>query len=119
MESNGHSNNNKDGKEAIVEIARQAVHDYPTSDIEVGINFCESVCPTFLEQSCDRLVKVGRSVRSLIELCDQDSMISIVSLCESLQLIQEECEVLLLLQTGKIEVKVPKVSFGRTGKFCL
>ena len=94
----------------IIKIARKAVHDHVKSDIEVAIDFCENQCPLFLQQSCDRLVKVGRSIRSLIELYDIDHMISSSSLYDSLQLVKEECN---LLTSGQI--KVPKVPFGLTG----
>lgn len=94
----------KQRKADLVEAATNAVAEFPQSDIEVALSFLSHVVPAFCTESNDRLVKVGRCVRSLIELKDE------IPLEESLALLVEECN-LLIKPDG---FKVPKVRFGRT-----
>lgn len=89
---------------SLATYARAAVLKYPNSDVEVAIGFCEELLPGFMAQSNDRLLKMGRSITSLV--CDSDAEI----LEAGLRLLLEECQLLL---SGKVQV--PKVRFGKTG----
>jgi hypothetical protein len=91
-------------KSSIVAIAESAVAEFPGSDIEAALAFLNEVLPAFCKESNDRLVKVGRSIRSLVSMKDEE----IPSLEESLNLTVQECQ---LLVEG---IKVPKVRFGKT-----
>jgi hypothetical protein len=90
-------------KSSVVEIAELAVAEFPGSDIEVALAFLKEVLPAFCKESNDRLVKVGRSIRSLVLIKDE-----IPSLEESLNLTVQECQLLAE------DIKVPKVRFGKT-----
>jgi hypothetical protein len=114
---------------SLTDTARQAVADFPGSDVEVAIAFFASHLPAFVGTSNDRLLKAGRSIRSLIELewmaANQESNdadasavkeeenqainFTAASLDTSLELLLDESKLLL---SGL--VKVPKVGFGKT-----
>lgn len=86
----------------LSKLARDAVANYPDSDLEVAM----VVFPAFCAESNDRLLKLGRRVTSFVrDLADDDDE----KLEAILQLLMEECDVLL---SGK--VKVPTVRFGKT-----
>jgi predicted aldo/keto reductase-like oxidoreductase len=87
----------------LTETAQKAVAEFSDSDIELAIAFVEKALPEFVGTSNDRLLKVGRSVKSLVEMVDD------LPLESSLELLVEECR---LLTSG--QVKVPKVKFGKT-----
>jgi hypothetical protein len=91
-------------KISIVEIAESTVAKFPDSDIEIALDFLKETVPEFCKESNDRLVKVGRSIVSLISMKDE------IPLEQSLELVVQECK--LLVQEGGI--KVPKVRFGKT-----
>lgn len=90
----------------LVALARQAVETHPHADIEAALEFCETVCPDFCATSNDRLVKLGRSLRSLVELANDNAEFDLAS---SLDLQVQECQVLM---SGNI--RVPTVKFGKT-----
>jgi hypothetical protein len=87
----------------LAESAQHAAAEFPDSDVELAIAFMEKALPEFVGTSNDRLVKVGRSVKSLVEMAED------LPLETSLELLVEECRLLI---SGK--VKVPKVKFGKT-----
>ena len=96
--------------------ARKAVASFPDSDIEIALEFCQQLIPEFVGASNDRLVKVGRSLKSLIALADHytdqgalDAAGRTFDLDASLEQVLTECR---LIVSGK--VKVPKVRFGKT-----
>lgn len=84
-------------------IAQEAVQRYPSSDIEVALEFARHAVPAFVGTSNDRLVKAGRSLKSLVATFEGDK------LEQSLLALVEECE---LLVSDKL--KVPTVRFGKT-----
>ena len=86
--------------------ALSACSQYPNSDVELALAFCAHAVPSFCLADNDRLVKVGRSIKNLVDMKDEEG----VDLEKSLGLVVEECE---LLMSGK--VKVPRVAFGKTG----
>lgn len=86
----------------LVSVAKKAVEAHPKSDVEIGMDFVADAVPEFIAESNDRLVKVGRLVKSLV--CDN------VHLEAGLRNIVEECR---LVASGK--VKVPTRKFGKTG----
>lgn len=88
---------------SLTETAQKAAAEFPDSDIELAIAFMEKALPEFVGTSNDRLLKVGRSVKSLVEMADD------LPLESSLELLVEECRLLISGQ-----VKVPKVKFGKT-----
>ena len=96
--------------------ARQAVKEHPESDVEIAIAFCEKELPEFVGASNDRLVKVGRSLVSLLQLADSSNVgdsneaSAPFPLEESLALLLEECRLIVSDQ----EIKVPTVRFGKT-----
>ena len=95
---------NKRAKVDLVDLAEAAVKKFVNSDIELALEFLSKTVPSFCAESNDRLVKVGRCVRSLVDLKDE------TDLEKGLELVIEECN--LLIQPGGI--KVPKVRFGKT-----
>ncbi|KAL7566201.1 hypothetical protein ACA910_011274 [Epithemia clementina (nom. ined.)] len=96
----------------LTEAAQSACHLYPTSDVELALEFCAKVVPSFCAADNDRLLKVGRSIRNLVDMHknDDDHDFDDDKLAASLALVVQECE---LLMSGT--VKVPKVTFGKTG----
>lgn len=97
------SNEGKNADVPLEIIAFEAVTKHEGSDIEAAMYFLGATLPEFVLESNDRLVKVGRSLRSLVDLHDE------ISFSKSLELLLQECELLLSKQ-----VKVPKVRFGKT-----
>jgi predicted aldo/keto reductase-like oxidoreductase len=87
----------------LTETAQKAAAEFPDSDIELAIAFMEKALPEFVGTSNDRLLKVGRSIKSLVEMVDD------VPLESSLEMLVEECRLMISGQ-----VKVPKVKFGKT-----
>ena len=114
----------KDG--SIAALASSIIERYPDSDLEVALDFCrKNDVDDFVKESNDRLLKVGRNVRSLItmktnlstsEVGDGDSTSANVDeMVEAgLQHQVEECRLLSKASTGTIDLKVPKVRFGKT-----
>ena len=94
----------KRAKSHLVEIAMMAVAKYPDSHIEIALEFLKEAVPDFCRESNDRLVKVGRNLDSLVSLRDE------IPLQESLELLVQECEILIQPEG----IKVPKVRFGKT-----
>lgn len=86
----------------LAAYAKKAVADHPDSDVEIAMSFLEKVLPRFIGESNDRLVKVGRSVKSLVDLS--------IHVEEGLENLVNECEYIL---SGT--VKVPTRPFGKTG----
>jgi predicted aldo/keto reductase-like oxidoreductase len=89
----------------VAKAAREAVARYPDSQIEVALDFCQAQLPEFLSASNDRLLKVGRSIVSLVDLAGEND----AHLEACLENVIQECR---LLVSGTI--KVPKVKFGKT-----
>ena len=87
----------------LVKMAECALANHPDSDIEAALDFLKDTVPAFCKESNDRLVKVGRSLRSLVSLKDE------IPLEESIALLIQECEILI-----HPDIKVPKVRFGKT-----
>ena len=101
----------------LSKIAREAATKFPSNDVEAAIHFCQHAIPAessnkdikaFIGESNDRLVKLGRSLKSLVTLFDSGDSLD-DRLEQNLALLVQECEVLLLP-----DVKVPKVRFGKT-----
>jgi len=108
MSSNGNEPASKRTKSVsgIVDIAEAAVKKYPKSAIEIALQFLNETIPEFCSQDNDRLVKIGRNIVSLVDMKKEED----ITLLEAgLNLILEECR--LLLDT---DMKVPKVRFGKT-----
>ena len=80
---------------SLERFAIDAVSMHPNSNIEQAIEFSSKACPAFVSQDNDRLVKVGRSLESLISLKDK------IPLEESLRLLVDECN---LLCSGAVKV---------------
>jgi predicted aldo/keto reductase-like oxidoreductase len=94
-------------EECLTAYAREAVAAYPDSDIEIAIDFCQKAVAEFVGTSNDRLVKVGRSLKSLVELsAEKEDEFQIE---EALRLLVSECKLLV-----SEKLKVPKVPFGKT-----
>ena len=115
----------KDG--SIASLASSIIERYPDSDLEVALDFCrQNDVDDFVKESNDRLLKVGRNVRSLIamkttlstsEVGDGNSTTANVvdGMVEAgLQHQVEECRLLSKASAGTIDLKVPKVRFGKT-----
>ena len=119
----------------LTDAALAACDQHPDSDVEAALAFCHSSVPAFCAADNDRLVKVGRSVRSLLNLFsstttatsnnnndDDDEpdtkKIKTTTLGEtekkdleaSLAMLVDECNLLISNQC-----KVPRVPFGKTG----
>uniref|UniRef100_A0A7S2R028 NADP-dependent oxidoreductase domain-containing protein n=1 Tax=Eucampia antarctica TaxID=49252 RepID=A0A7S2R028_9STRA len=83
--------------------------------IVIAKSFISLTCPEFLSSPIshddDRLVKVGRAIKDLLEAAksDEEENVKQSRLEASLALIVEEC---IALASGSI--KVPKVQFGKT-----
>jgi hypothetical protein len=92
--------------ESALKIAEDALAAHPNSDIEIAIAFTKKLVPEFVKESNDRLVKVGRSLKSLFAMKDE------VPLEPSLELLIQECE--LLTRPVDCSIQVPKVRFGKT-----
>eukprot|EP00527_Entomoneis_sp_CCMP2396_P005820 CAMPEP_0198150638 /NCGR_PEP_ID=MMETSP1443-20131203/51786_1 /TAXON_ID=186043 /ORGANISM="Entomoneis sp., Strain CCMP2396" /LENGTH=561 /DNA_ID=CAMNT_0043816009 /DNA_START=60 /DNA_END=1742 /DNA_ORIENTATION=+ len=90
----------------LSEAAIAACEAYPSADVELALAFAKEAVPSFLKADNDRLIKFGRSVKSMVNMKDDLGF----NLEESLTLAVEESE---LLMSGKL--KVPKVKFGKTG----
>lgn len=104
MSSNEGDKSAKRAKLDVVAIADSAVSKFLDSDIELALEFLSKLVPTFCGESNDRLVKVGRCIRSLVAMKDE------TDLEKGLDLLLEECR-LLVHPAG---IKVPKVRFGKT-----
>ena len=108
---------NKRIKFNLVELAEQACRrHHPDSDIEAALEFCHKVTPAFCKgASNDRLVKVGRRLRSLLDdfdssRADDDTMVQ-----PALELLVEECQILTPDDNTSLPFpQVPKVRFGKT-----
>jgi hypothetical protein len=94
---------------SLSEIAQSAVSRFPDSDIEAALAFVAETVPLFAKESNDRLVKVGRNIKSLVDMKDE-----VPNLEDSLQLQVQECELLVRSSEGSISLHVPKVRFGKT-----
>lgn len=92
---------------SLTQLARAAVQAHPDSDIQVGFAFGP---PSFRSASNDRLLKVGRRVSSLIRDYDNNNNNNEAKLEASLDLVWQECEILM---SGL--ARVPTVPFGKTG----
>jgi uncharacterized protein len=88
---------------SLSQLARDAVAKHPDSAIE-ALAFVHHAVPSFLHESNDRLVKVGRSIISLVRANNEQ-------LESGLGLVVQECQLLLRRE----EIKVSKVRFGKTG----
>ena len=62
--------------DSLVTIAKDAVAQYPDSDVDIAFTFSQATAPAFPPMaSNDRLVKVGRLVASLVrDYADDASM---------------------------------------------
>jgi hypothetical protein len=87
--------------------ARVACRTFPDSDIEAAIHFCQQHehLRQFMGTSNDRLVKMGRSMRSLLDLLEGEPLEL------SLELLAQESQ---LLVDDSISLQVPRVRFGKT-----
>lgn len=88
--------------------ARDACTAFPDSDIEAAIHFCQQhdeSLQKFIGTSNDRLVKMGRSMRSLLELLEGEPLEL------SLELLVQESQ---LLVDDSVSLEVPRVRFGKT-----
>ena len=93
---------------SLTKAAQEASEKFPDNDVQAAMLFCQSVELTdFVGESNDRLLKVGRSLKSLLQLCEERSD----ALEASLQRLVQECQFLL----EPSQLKVPKVRFGKTG----
>lgn len=94
-----------DGK--YTRSARVACSSFPDSDIEAAIHFCQQQedLQKFIGTSNDRLVKMGRSMRSLLELLEGEPLEL------SLELLVQESQ---LLVDDSVSLEVPRVRFGKT-----
>jgi len=86
---------------ALAKAAMEAVGAHPDSHIEVAMSFLKVVCPKYLLQSNDCLLKVGRRLVCLVE--------NEYNLETALLPLVEECHLI-----ASNAVKVPKVRFGKT-----
>ena len=95
--------------DSLATIAKDAVAQYPDSDIDIAFTFSQATAPAFPPMaSNDRLVKVGRLVASLVrDYADDASM-----MVSGLRLVVQECD---LLSRGGDVLRVPTVPFGKTG----
>jgi hypothetical protein len=91
-------------KSSLVELAERHCSKYADSDIEAALAFCHEVVPAFCKESNDRLVKVGRSMRSLLDMKTE------MDIQQPLELLVQECQIL----TSETPAQVPKVRFGKT-----
>jgi len=114
------SNNNK----MLSQYARDAVARHAgQSDIEIALDFVEQALPEFMAESNDRLVKLGRRIRYLVEAASKDGEESIIDLEKCLGLLVEESQILLRCfsshsgdsSSRNDQFKVPRVRFGKTG----
>ena len=94
-------------KSSLTELAEQVCSKYADSDIEAALAFCHETVPAFCKESNDRLVKVGRSLRSLLDMKDEELGGDIQA---PLELLVQECQIL----TSDHDTTVPKVRFGKT-----
>ena len=90
----------------LTEAAVAACNKFPNSDVELAMEFAKDAAPTFLSADNDRLIKLGRSIKSMVNMKDDEGF----QLEDSLQLAVQEAE---LIVSGKL--KVPRVKFGKTG----
>jgi Aldo/keto reductase family len=98
-------------EEDLMELAKQCVDLHPNSDIEIALTFVKETAPQFAKESNDRLVKVGRNIKSLVEAAaSTDPDATALPTKEALELQVQECQ--LLSQSSTL--KVPKVRFGKT-----
>jgi len=102
--------------EKLSQHARDAVAAHPNSDIEVALAFLVQAMPSFLGESNDRLVKLGRRILYLVNAAEEDSKTS-VDLEQGLALLLEECHFLSPTESDHAATafKVPRVRFGKTG----
>lgn len=96
-----------DDAATLAAAARDAVNQHPDSHIEVAMSFCKVVCPPYLLQSNDCLLKVGRRLVCLVEMDYEESF----DLETSLAPLVQECR---LIASPDRAVQVPKVRFGKT-----
>jgi hypothetical protein len=115
---------------SLASLAELIINKYPDSDLEVAMDFCCSPITDiqdFVKQSNDRLLKVGRNIRSLVTMkkvgCDDDGGGSSSSTSEEdidviieagLKSQVEECKLLSQASSGKIDLKIPTRRFGKT-----
>ena len=114
------SSNNK----MLSQYARDAVARHAgQSDIEIALDFVEQALPEFMGESNDRLVKLGRRIRYLVD-ASNDGEESIIDLEKCLGLLVEESQILLRCcnssgrngdSSSNDQFKVPRVRFGKTG----
>ena len=96
----------------LPQYARDAVAAHPNSDVEIAISFLCKAMPSFVGESNDRLVKLGRRILYLVQASSSSADKGVVDLEQGLALLLEECRV-LSLKDGS--VRVPRVCFGKTG----
>jgi hypothetical protein len=80
---------------SLEKFAIDAVSKYPDSHIEAAIDFASNACKAFVGQDNDRLLKLGRSLQSLVGLKEK------ISLEASLEQLVDECN---LLCSGNVKV---------------
>ncbi|KAG7358322.1 aldo/keto reductase [Nitzschia inconspicua] len=93
----------------LVDLAKNCVGRHPDSDIEIALAFVKETVPQFAKESNDRLVKVGRNVKSLVRN-DADPDGIVLPIHAALELQVQECHLL----SESASLKVPKVRFGKT-----
>ena len=99
----------------MVKRAMDAVARYPHSDVQVALAWCPT---TFVGESNDRLVKLGRRIVYLVNQytkqvkSNSDGDEALPQLRSGLQLLMDECH--MLLQIRDTNFKVPTVRFGKT-----
>jgi hypothetical protein len=103
-------------KADLIDLATTSVAQHPQSDIEIALAFIKATAARFAKESNDRLVKVGRNIRSLVENAERTTVTSgadddVVKLPiqAALELQVQECQYL-----SSSVLKVPKVRFGKT-----
>lgn len=102
----------------IVLRAQEAVTKYPNSDIEIGMAFCPNALIDHTIESNDRLIKLGRRIKFLV---NQYSAVNSTAntknidlLRKGLSLLMEECNIIIEVNHMDSTFRVPKVKFGKT-----
>ena len=83
---------------SLEQAALDAVANHTDSHVEMAMAFVKKACLDFLREDNDRLLKVGRSLESLVALKEKE----MVSLEPSLETLVEECK---LLASGNVKVQ--------------
>jgi len=95
---------------SLSEIAIACVEAHRDADVELALAFAAQVVPSFCTADNDRLIKFARSVKSLVDLYQDDK--DNLDLEPCLKLAIQEAE---LLSSPPGTLQVPKVKFGKTG----